>query len=61
MRGLRIHFIGYFGLMSVLVAINLVTAPEQLWFLWPMLGWGGVLALHTAWTMGLFDILSGDG
>lgn len=59
-RGLRFHFVGYFCLMAVFVAINLLTDPEHLWVLWPMLGWGGVLALHTAWTMGLFDILSGD-
>jgi hypothetical protein len=26
------------------------------WFLLPMIGWGGVLAIHAAHVMGLFDI-----
>jgi 2TM domain len=45
-------------LILVLVPINLIVTPETPWFIWPMVGWGSVLAIHTAWAMGLFDILS---
>lgn len=57
-RGLRLHFAAYFLLTLVLVPINLIVTPDTPWFIWPMVGWGSVLAIHTAWAMGLFDILS---
>lgn len=60
LRGLGMHFLGYFVVMAMLIAINLSLSPETRWFVWPVVGWGGVLAIHTAWAMGLFDIL-GDG
>lgn len=58
LRGFKLHLFVYFLAMAVLVPVNLLTTPEQPWFVWPMVGWGAVLAIHTAWTMGLFDILS---
>ena len=60
LKGLKVHFGLYFALVMVLAAANMLTTPETPWFVWPMVGWGGVLAIHTAWAMGLFDILSGD-
>jgi hypothetical protein len=60
LRGLVIHFLGYFAVMAVLVVVNRSLSPETQWFVWPMVGWGGFLAIHTAWAMGLFDILTGD-
>lgn len=59
LHGFLAHLAGYAVVMVVLVAVNLLTAPENPWFVWPMVGWGGVLAIHTAWAMGLFDILTG--
>lgn len=58
LRGFKFHLIAYFAVMVVLVPINLLATPDTPWFVWPMVGWGAVLAIHTAWTMGLFDILS---
>lgn len=58
LRGFKFHLIAYFAVMVVLVAINLLATPDTPWFVWPMVGWGPVLAIHTAWAMGLFDILS---
>jgi uncharacterized membrane protein YdbT with pleckstrin-like domain len=58
LRGFKFHLIAYFAVMAVLVSINLLATPDTPWFVWPMVGWGAVLAVHTAWTMGLFDILS---
>lgn len=58
LRGFKLHLFAYFLVMAILVPVNLLTTPEQPWFIWPMVGWGAILAIHTAWTMGLFDILS---
>lgn len=55
LRGFGWHLIGYFAVMIALVAINVATTPENPWFMWPMVGWGGVLAIHAAYAMGLFD------
>ncbi len=43
-----------------LAAINMLSNPENPWFVWPMVGWGGVLAVHAAFAMGLFGG-SGEG
>ena len=46
-----LHLAVYVAVNLLLVAINLLTTPEHLWFYWPMLGWGigvffhGVVAL----------------
>jgi hypothetical protein len=40
--------------------INMLTNPENPWFVWPMVGWGGVLAIHAAFVMGLFGRSDGD-
>jgi hypothetical protein len=57
LRGLKWHLLGYFLAVAALAAVNLLATPETLWFVWPMVGWGPMLAIHTAWVMGLFDIL----
>ncbi len=54
LRGFRIHLLAYFAVMAVLVVVNLATGPANPWFVWPMVGWGGVLAVHAAYAMGLF-------
>lgn len=46
--------------IAVLVPVNLLTNPENPWFLLPMIGWGGILALYVAYAMGLFDIFRKD-
>jgi uncharacterized membrane protein YdbT with pleckstrin-like domain len=57
LRGFKLHLGTYFSVITVLVAINMLTTPGTPWFVWPMVGWGPVLAVHTAWAMGLFDSL----
>lgn len=54
------HIAFYMAAMAVLVPVNLLTNPENPWFLLPMVGWGGILALHVAYVMGLFDIFKKD-
>jgi hypothetical protein len=46
--GLYTHAAVYVAVNALLIAINLSTAPGQLWFQWPLLGWGIVLLAHAA-------------
>jgi hypothetical protein len=46
LRGFYIHLGVYVLVNSGLVILNLVTSPDQLWFYWPLLGWGIGLAAH---------------
>lgn len=42
--GLRIHFIVYAAVNAGLLLINLMSTPGDLWFYWPLFGWGlGIL------------------
>jgi hypothetical protein len=50
------HMIGYFVVMIIVVPLNLSSTPENPWFIFPMIGWGSVLALHAAYVMGLFKV-----
>ena len=55
LRGFGIHLLGYFVVMAALVAVTLAANPETTpWFVLPMVAWGGVLAIHVAYVMGLF-------
>ena len=54
LRRFGLHLIGYFMVMGVLFTVNLMVTPDILWFVWPGVGWGGVLAIHVAYVMGLF-------
>ena len=60
LRGFGIHIVGYFVVVVALAAINMLSNPENPWFVWPMVGWGGVLAIHAAFAMGLFGGSAGD-
>ena len=40
------HFAVYFAVMLLLIAINLITAPGNQWYVWPMMGWGLAVAIH---------------
>jgi hypothetical protein len=45
-KGLYIHLGVYVIVNTVLFAINMITSPDTLWFIWPLLGWGIGVALH---------------
>ena len=59
LRVLAIHLALYFGAMTLAVPANLYFSPGNPWFVLPMVGWGSVLALHVAYVMGLFRMISG--
>ena len=41
-----VHLAVYVAVNVGLVALNLLTVPEHLWFQWPLLGWGIGLIAH---------------
>lgn len=47
------HLAAYCIVISALTIINLLTAPDHLWFYWPMLGWGIGIASHALKTFGI--------
>jgi two-component system LytT family sensor kinase len=47
------NLIAYCIIIPFLTIVNLINSPKNLWFLWPMLGWGIGLAAHG---MGAFAI-----
>ena len=55
-KGFGTHLLAYFGLMIVLVPLNFWLAPDQVWFILPLIGWGSVLAVHAAYALGLFKV-----
>lgn len=48
MRGLVYHAVLYLGVVLILLAVNLRTAPDSLWVLWIALLWGILLGWN-AW------------
>ncbi|MHA1165614.1 MAG: 2TM domain-containing protein [Alphaproteobacteria bacterium] len=47
-RGVAVHLFVYLAVNALLIGINLTYSPGNLWFIWPLLGWGIGLAGH-AW------------
>lgn len=44
--GFAIHCIVYAAVNFLLISINLSTTPDELWFVWPLGGWGLGLIGH---------------
>jgi uncharacterized membrane protein len=51
--GFYIHLTAYVAVNTLLVAINLATSAEHLWFKWPLLGWGVGVLVHAIVTFAL--------
>lgn len=45
-KGFYQHLVSYLIINAALLVINLLTSPQYLWFLWPLVGWGIGLAFH---------------
>lgn len=54
--GLCIHAAVYVVVNVLLVVINLSASPDNLWFVWPLAGWGLGLAFHA---MAIYLFLDG--
>jgi hypothetical protein len=46
LRGFYLHAITYVLVNLMLIVINLVSSPDDLWFYWVTIGWGIGLAIH---------------
>jgi hypothetical protein len=52
LRGFYIHLGVYVLVNAGLVLLNLITSPNNLWFYWPLLGWGIGLGAHALTVFG---------
>jgi hypothetical protein len=57
-RDFYVHLATYLMVNGVLVAMNLLSSPEYLWAIWPILGWGIGLGSHFLETFGLFGMFN---
>jgi hypothetical protein len=53
--GFLAHLISYLTVNIGLLLVNLLTAPESVWAIWPLLGWGLGVLKH-----GLYVVASSD-
>ena len=54
-RSVRKHVMLALLVLLVVIPVNFLTYPKYPWWIWAALGWMPVVALHTAWAMGLLD------
>ena len=55
--GFYIHLAIYVAVNTLLIAINLLTSSQYLWFKWPLMGWGIGLFFHA---LGVFVFSGGS-
>ncbi len=49
--GWRSHLISYLCVNTALILLNLVATPGRWWFIFPLIGWGIGMAIHTGVTL----------
>lgn len=54
------HLASYLMVNALLVAINLTTAPDPFWAIWPIAGWGIGILSHAVSVFGLFGLGTQD-
>jgi hypothetical protein len=54
------HLAQYVVIITVLAAVNLVTSPRYLWFLWVAGGWGVAVLFHGLRVFRKLPFLNGD-
>lgn len=52
-KGFYVHFTVYLLVNAGLFIINMLTDPGELWFRWPLLGWGIGVAIHAISVFGV--------
>lgn len=58
LRGFYVHVAMYVAVNLGLLAVNLLSSPDRLWFYWPLLGWGIGLVAHA---LRVFTVPGFDG
>ena len=51
----RRHVIVALAILLLLIPLNFAVNRASPWWLWVLMAWMPLLAVHTAWAMGLFD------
>jgi hypothetical protein len=54
MRALRLHVIVALGTLMVLIVVNVIATPAYPWWIYVLMAWMPLVAIHTAWAMELF-------
>ena len=54
-RSVRLHVIVALFTLLVLIVVNALISSRYPWWLWVLVAWMPIIAIHTAWGMGLFD------
>ena len=54
-RSVRLHVIVALFTLLLLIVVNALISSHYPWWLWVLMAWMPVIAIHTAWGMGLFD------
>ena len=54
LRTLRLHVVVALGSLMVLIAVNFLTTPAYPWWIYVLMAWMPLVAIHTAWAMELF-------
>ena len=57
-KGFYIHLAVYIVVNLILFSINMITSPDSLWFVWPLMGWGIGFGFHA---LSVFGFGSGFG
>jgi hypothetical protein len=52
-KGFYIHLVVYVLVNIGMFLVNILSSPRNLWFYWPLLGWGIGLVAHGVSTFGL--------
>ncbi|MBM4158879.1 MAG: 2TM domain-containing protein [Ignavibacteria bacterium] len=60
LKGFYTHLTIFIVINLVLFLINYFSMPEQLWFYWPLLGWGIGLVSHAFSVFGIKGFLGRD-
>ena len=59
-KGFYVHLFIYVVVNIGLILIDVLTSPYNLWFYWPLLGWGIGIVAHATSVFGIKGILGKD-
>lgn len=51
-RGFFVHLTFYLAVNAFLFVLNIITSPDNLWFYWPLIGWGIAVLLQAVSVFG---------
>ena len=57
LKGFYIHLFIYLLVNIGLVVVNLMVSAAEVWFFWPLFGWGIGIIAHGIYVFGFFGIL----